>query len=665
MSPPSRLEISIPTASFDGVFHGRYPHGDAPSGAILAGAASDSTSASGTLGGSSGLAITTTTLANATVGVPYFAVVTAANGTTPYTNFGISSASPNRNGWLNVTPISATTFYLWGVPGFAGTESIVLSVTDSSSNTAFSSSLSLTISAAATGASADPTQLPFASAVSPLSGSGLTSFLATARATAAGSTWSDPSTAIPVMRVTDASTPATGNSTHGFAVQYSEQGLQISLPWGTSGNQYTIFFWDNGGGGHLVDYTLSSGNGIGTLANYRSCPASPGQMCFSRVSPQILYYKTSSTLHRYNTATNALAETGTIFPISWATQTSNQPNTWLQVNLTDTWATGIATGGTKGLPTACNMVTGATQVYAGNVNSGTWTQAQQEASLDELYIGYGTKAMINNDAGGSGVSLAFIWDLVANQFQVISPTLPFQSQGVSHVPRMNGFWTILNSNNGVGHLTLAHVDETGKLTQPNATFNGQISGSVLTVNSLTNGNPILPGTPLKGTGVTYGNTLILYQLSGTSNGPGTYQLSTSFGTIAAEAMSAGANSTNGGSIQSDFSGGTAYYSQWHDSGHWSQPPGKNQWQYISMDGAPGGGNNANFQFGNYLLNNGSGVMYCLNYHYSNDANSVFGGDPYWSQPHGSISNDGKVLIWNSELDGNGRLDIFLSETPRV
>jgi hypothetical protein len=48
-NPPSRLVVSIPTASFDGIFHGRYPHGTAPAGAVLQGAATDTTSASGAL----------------------------------------------------------------------------------------------------------------------------------------------------------------------------------------------------------------------------------------------------------------------------------------------------------------------------------------------------------------------------------------------------------------------------------------------------------------------------------------------------------------------------------------------------------------------------------------------------------------------------------------
>lgn len=50
----SRLNISIPTASFDGLYHGRYPHGDAPLGAVLSGAATDAVSGSATLAGPSG-----------------------------------------------------------------------------------------------------------------------------------------------------------------------------------------------------------------------------------------------------------------------------------------------------------------------------------------------------------------------------------------------------------------------------------------------------------------------------------------------------------------------------------------------------------------------------------------------------------------------------------
>lgn len=49
----SRINVSIPTPSSDGKYHGRFPHGDAPPTANpIAGAATDSTSASGSLGAS-------------------------------------------------------------------------------------------------------------------------------------------------------------------------------------------------------------------------------------------------------------------------------------------------------------------------------------------------------------------------------------------------------------------------------------------------------------------------------------------------------------------------------------------------------------------------------------------------------------------------------------
>ena len=48
--PTSRLIVSIPLASADLLYHGRYPHGDAPiSGAALAGAATDATSGAAAL----------------------------------------------------------------------------------------------------------------------------------------------------------------------------------------------------------------------------------------------------------------------------------------------------------------------------------------------------------------------------------------------------------------------------------------------------------------------------------------------------------------------------------------------------------------------------------------------------------------------------------------
>lgn len=49
-----RLVISCPAASFDGKYHTRYPHGDAPAGAVLSGAASDSVSAAALLSSGGG-----------------------------------------------------------------------------------------------------------------------------------------------------------------------------------------------------------------------------------------------------------------------------------------------------------------------------------------------------------------------------------------------------------------------------------------------------------------------------------------------------------------------------------------------------------------------------------------------------------------------------------
>lgn len=101
--PLSRLEVSIQAASSDGLFYGRFPHGDKPVSS-LTGLASDATTASGALSTAiklGGAAVTTTSaqangliltltplwtdpLSQATQNVPYSYQLSAKGGTAPY-----------------------------------------------------------------------------------------------------------------------------------------------------------------------------------------------------------------------------------------------------------------------------------------------------------------------------------------------------------------------------------------------------------------------------------------------------------------------------------------------------------------------------------------------------------------------------------------------------
>lgn len=402
-----------------------------------------------------------------------------------------------------------------------------------------------------------PPLLPYASSVSP----NVSAYKAlNVPGLAAGSSYTDPSTGIRVYKVTDATHPA---SAPAYTVQYSTQGLQIGGPWGPNLDQYTIFFV--GSQGWLVDYKLG-----GTFSNYRTCPGIAGMQAFSRHSPQIQYYSTGSVLHRYNTAINALADTAP-FPISWPTNNTN--NMWLMVNQNDTYATAVNASGSG--VTSANLTSGAITSYT-------------TPNLDELYIGYGTKALVNDDAGGSGANAAYVWDLVANTFTSVG--LPFGGMNtLSHAPSMNGYWLLFDTIVGDGHMPIYQVFE-----------------------DATHANP-----------------------------------STTCG---------------------DNAGGAFYYGQWHASGHWTQQAGTGQFVLMSMDGSPGSGWSSYAQYANIFVNVATGIAYTLCYHYSDITSAYYSpdGGGYWAQAHTSLSNDGKVVIWNSNMltaASGGREDIFLCEVP--
>lgn len=114
-------------------------------------------------------------------------------------------------------------------------------------------------------------------------------------------------------------------------------------------------------------------------------------------------------------------------------------------------------------------------------------------------------------------------------------------------------------------------------------------------------------------------------------------------------------------------GGTFYWGQFHNSGHWSQNSGYNQYSLYSTIYSSGGGQNQNMDQGIFFCNIASGIMYALCYNFSNSDTSnmshTVGGSNYWAQAHASISNDGRLVIWNSNLQDTNRLDVYLAEVP--
>jgi hypothetical protein len=169
---------------------------------------------------------------------------------------------------------------------------------------------------------ADPTLLPPATGQSPVSGT-------YGRNLAAGQTYVDPNTNVTVLKLTSASVPTSnGGMYHG----YSEGGPNISQPWtGTDGQVY----YTAKVAGWLVDIQYSAM----TTTNWRSVSAD-GETLFAfsmnPATPRIAFMVNGKRVERYNTATNAVENTGS-WP--WVITASGNYPVWLQTQLNDKWLT--------------------------------------------------------------------------------------------------------------------------------------------------------------------------------------------------------------------------------------------------------------------------------------------------------------------------------------
>lgn len=170
------------------------------------------------------------------------------------------------------------------------------------------------------GAAADPTLLPRATGQRPAAGS-------YGRNLAAGQTYVDPNSGATVLKLTSASVPvANGGMYHG----YSEGGPNISQPWtGTDGQIY----YTAKVGEWLVDVRYSA---LTTL-NWRRVNYD-GEIGFAfslnSATPRIAYVVNGKRVDRYNTATNAIENTGN-WP--WNVSAAGTGVDWLQSQLNDTW----------------------------------------------------------------------------------------------------------------------------------------------------------------------------------------------------------------------------------------------------------------------------------------------------------------------------------------
>jgi len=170
------------------------------------------------------------------------------------------------------------------------------------------------------GDTADPTQLPAATGQHPAAGN-------YGRSLSAGQTYVDPNSGVTVLKLTDASTP---ESNVGMYHGYSEGGPNISQPWiGTDSETYYTAKVDR----WLVDIKI----GTMTPSNWRQV-SYDGEIgvafSLNPATPRIAYLITGKRVDRYNTATNAIENTGQ-WP--WNIAALGSSPDWLQTQINDTW----------------------------------------------------------------------------------------------------------------------------------------------------------------------------------------------------------------------------------------------------------------------------------------------------------------------------------------
>lgn len=400
----------------------------------------------------------------------------------------------------------------------------------------------------------DPTRLPVAAAQVP----DVTAYAAlNLPSRAAGYTYDDPLTAVRIWKATSATVPAANS---GAGHDYGEGPTQASRGWGMNSLTHTILIRGAGMAYYLVDFTRGAG-----FTNYRVINGLSFRdlaFGFSNVAGQErIAYALSTTdgkLHRYDTAANALADTG-FFPVTINTVTPGAL-TWLHQDKTDTWFVGLKDATTA---FAWNSVTNELRTHVE-----TWLN-EVKLERDGRYLGL----------TGGGPGPFRYWDLQTDTFG------PAQTIGsgaakyyFSHNAGCRGMWISVN---------------------PDLIF-------------------------AQDRMVVSGGQIVKTQIS-------------------AVAASSGDEHNAGNWIQTD-----------------AQLPGgglTKQWSYLSGGGTNVGWTPTVHHAIGVQRNDGTDTR-ILCHHYST-------GDftPYWDTPFALPSADGFIVLFNSNMAGSGRYDLFVAEVP--
>jgi hypothetical protein len=438
-------------------------------------------------------------------------------------------------------------------------------------------------------------------------------------AMAANTKFLDAVTGTTMWKITANGTPASDQ----FCPWYSNLGLAISQPWGPNLDQYHIAFISaTSGAGYICDFGPSwSSNPVGAY-NFRTLPAILGSYSgtsspFSRKAsnPHIMYSLTSAGVMRlYNcagvngTGAGLNPTTGAGYVDSSAASlgySASWPSTgWPWNTGIDQW---LMINAQETWATANNSNGAKTTIYTLNLTNGTAATISSSTvgSLDDTYVGYGQPTTNNCFSGDVPPGQAYSYNLDTSAVLPANPALTTSNwvgyNGFSHQASLNGYWTALESNKGGGTMQILK---------------------------------------LRGDGTDNANSNILWP---------------------------------------------KYWGQYHMCGHWwTQGSGTNQFMLISMDWVSGSslpsGWSSTENYALSFVNPDTGNTYRLGFHYSVSGQSGgnvaagtgvgFTGSPggasqYYSQAHASISHDGKLVIFGSNMGNQARIDLFVAEVPLI
>ena len=282
----------------------------------------------GTLADTAAITITAPVVTGITISPKATAVT--PNGTQQFStsltlSTGATQAPPANSVTYTATggTISAQGLYTAGAA--SGTYRAIAAYTPSG-GTALADTAAISV-ATVSNTLADPSQLPNAAHQSPDYAHYVGASLK------AGQSYNDPVTGARVWKLTDASTPiANPSMMHG----YSSGIVQVSRAYGATGTTHTALLMLENGQHWFVDFT----RGVGT-SNWRIAPNGiNGDLSFTfaynPATPLVGYYLQGATLKRYDVATMKDAPQG-LFPKDLSSAGGNLQYTWLQQDKNDDW----------------------------------------------------------------------------------------------------------------------------------------------------------------------------------------------------------------------------------------------------------------------------------------------------------------------------------------